>query len=112
MEKIGLLILAWSAISLFSIGLFPETVGDIHLMASISFFLSFPIGILAYSIGLYLSKHGKMLMYLGLIVLVASIIIWFYPWESIGVTGVAIPEFLSSLFGVLWLLTFSYKILR
>ena len=112
LKRIGLIILALSAISLFSIGLFPETAGDIHFIVSVSFFLSFPIGILVFSLGLYFYNGEKLLSIFGFIVPISSLIIWFYPWETVGVTGVAIPEFLSSLFGIIWLIIYSYRLYR
>ncbi len=112
-RKIGAVILFLSAIALFGIGLFPETAGEIHFYFSVAFFVLFPIGIFVFSIP-YVRKNenGRMLGFLAIGVFIASIIIWSFPWKSFGVTGVAIPEFLSSLCGAIWILAASFKLYK
>ncbi len=104
----GIIFLFLSGLCLMSIGLFPEQVEELHFAVSLGFFVSFPIGQLLLSLYLKYSRGHNILIVLGLVSFFGSLIIWSFPWESIGVTGVAIPEFLSSFIGVLWLLTLSY----
>ena len=108
--KIGSFILSIDSIALSLIGVFPETFGRIHLYVSIAFFVLFPIAYLIISISLFMYHREKLLGILAVIGAVASIIIWSFPWKSYGITGVAIPEFLSSLFGSLWVMTAAIKI--
>ena len=110
LDRVGALILIFAGISLFNIGLFPETAGHIHWQVSVMFFVSLPFGILFVSLGHI--KKDKALIITGIFVFIASLIIWSFPWASIGVTRVAIPEFLSSLCGVIWVELLTYKMLK
>jgi len=108
----GIIFLFISGLCLMSIGLFPEQVEELHFAVSLGFFVSFPIGQLLLSLYLKYSKGYNILLVLGLVSFIGAFIVWLFPWSNIGVTGVAIPEFLSSLLGVIWLLTLSYIRLR
>ena len=109
LEKTGFGILMMSSIFLSLIGVFPEQYGNIHLYVSIIFFLTFPIGILLISIDRRSKENDKMIFALGLIVFIGSFANWFFPWSRIGVTGLAIPELISSLLGTIWVVTYSAK---
>ena len=110
LERIGALILIFTGISLFNIGLFPETAGHIHWQVSVMFFVSLPFGIIFVSLASL--KKNRSILFTGIFVFVASLIIWTFPWSAYGVTRVAIPEFLSSLCGVIWVELLTFKILK
>jgi hypothetical membrane protein len=98
------------SIALMCIGIFPETAGRIHFYVSVAFFLLYPIASILF--GVHLLSHGKDRLFGVLSVVMAFIClaIWFLvPWRSMGVTGVAIPEFLSSLVGCVWMIYIAYK---
>ncbi len=109
LNKIGSLFLIVDAIALFCIGLFPETAGRIHYYVSVVFFVMFPFGFLFLSIGYILHKKDMTVAIVGFIGFVASAIIWSFPWNSYGITNVAIPEFISSLFVTAWVMLVAYK---
>jgi len=112
LSKIGAACLILDSIALFCIGLFPETAGIIHYYVSVMFFVMFPIAYLIISIAWFRDRRDIWLAMIALIGAIASIIIWSFPWRSFGITGVAIPEFLSSLFGSIWVVTMAIKLLR
>lgn len=112
LSRIGVIFLVIDSIALFSIGLFPETAGRIHFYVSVVFFVMFPLGLLILSVTLYLKKTHLWLAILALIGGIASIIIWSFPWESFGITGVAIPEFLSSLVASFWVVAMSIELYK
>jgi len=107
-EKIGNILFILSGIALFEIGFFPEHVKPWHYIFSVAFFVLFGFALLIVGIGFVISKHNLLLGIWGIITGIADAIIWLaVPWCSLGVTGVAIPEFLSSFFGVIWILLYS-----
>ena len=110
LERLGALILIFAGISLFNIGLFPETAGHIHWQVSVMFFVSLPFGVIFVSLANL--KKDKSILITGAFVFIASLIIWTFPWHSVGVTNVAIPELLSSLCGVIWVELVAYKIFK
>ncbi|MEQ9716170.1 MAG: DUF998 domain-containing protein [Candidatus Asgardarchaeum sp.] len=112
LSKIGSIFLILDSIALFGIGLFPETAGRIHFYVSVMFFVMFPLGYLVFSIAFLLRRNNFLLVVIALLGTVASIIIWSFPWSSLGITGVAIPEFLSSLIGSLWVIAMSIELYR
>jgi len=108
LSKIGASVLILDGIALFGIGLFPETTGTLHLYFSIAFFVLFPIGYIILSIAFYLKDYNRKLSFLALTGAILAIIIWATPWNSFGITGVAIPEFLSSLVCSAWVIAMSF----
>jgi len=111
-RRIGAAILVFSGIALFGIGLFPETYETIHLYFSIAFFVSFPFGIFALGLSYIRNKENLLLGILAVLFFVASGIIWAFPWKAYGITGVAIPEFLSSLCGTIYIIAISLELLK
>jgi len=110
--KASAVILFADSIALMCIGIFPETAGRIHFYVSVAFFLLYPIASILF--GVHLLSHGKDRLFGVLSVVMAFIClaIWFLvPWRSMGVTGVAIPEFLSSLVGCVWMIYIAYRYL-
>jgi len=112
LSKVGAIFLVLDSIALFAIGFFPETAGIIHFYVSVMFFVMFPLGYLIISVAFLLKKSNIWLAMLALIGAIASIIIWSFPWRSFGITGVAIPEFLSSLVGSIWIVAIALQLLR
>jgi len=108
-RKIGAFILLLSAISLTLIGVFPETAGKIHYYVSVAFFITFPFGMLIISTVDIIKREDLVLGIYGVIVFILCAVIWSLPWGMFGVTGVAIPEFLSSLTGSIWIVLFAMK---
>lgn len=111
-EKIGGVLIFLSGIALIGIGVFTEEIGDVHMFFAIMFFVLISFSLMVLGFGFILNKRDKKLGYGGIICGLFNIFIWAFPWGSIGIVGVAIPEFLSSLSGVLWIAMFSHKVIR
>ena len=112
-EKIGGILFILSGIALFGIGFFPEHVKPWHYIFSVAFFVLFGFALLIIGAGFLIAKRDMFLGVFGLIAGIADAIIWIaIPWRSLGVTGVAIPEFLSSLFGVIWIVIYSIRLVK
>ncbi|MEM1574812.1 MAG: DUF998 domain-containing protein [Nitrososphaerota archaeon] len=101
LSKIGIFLFLLTAISLSLIGIFPETAGKIHLYVSIMFFAFSPLSFIFLGISSILLKMKKY-GFFTIIIAILMIITWLIPWKSIGVYGVAIPEFISSIFASIW----------
>ena len=108
--KIGAIILGISGFFLFLIGVFPEQYGIIHYDVSVGFFVTFPIGMIILGIEHYIRWKDWILLIWGIVAFIGSMIIWILiPWKAYGITGVAIPEFTSSLIGTIWVAIQSIK---
>lgn len=111
--KFSAVILLIDSIALMGIGFFPETAGRIHFYFSVIFFLLYPISSLLFGLNLIMYKSNTFFGILSVIMTFLCFFIWFIiPWKSIGVTGVAIPEFLSSLLGCIWMVYIAYRYLK
>jgi hypothetical membrane protein len=88
--RVGGLMALLTAIALCAIGIFPETAGEIHLYASLAFFLLLPVSL--WLVGAALVQLGE--RRLGALVVIAGVValaVWALPWPA-----VAIPEIISS----------------
>lgn len=101
--KVGGVLLFLDAISLTFIGIFPENVFEWHFFFSVMFFSLLPISLMILTAEFYVNMKNTDLALISIILAVSIIIIWAAPWRNVGVTGVALPEFLSSLCGSIWL---------
>jgi hypothetical membrane protein len=108
LSKIGVSIFLLTAISLSLIGIFPETTGKIHLYVSIMFFTFSPLSFIFLGLALILSKLKDYGLF-TIIIAILMIITWLIPWKNIGIYGVAIQEFISSIFASIWAI---YTILK
>lgn len=96
----GAIIFVVGALSLFAIGLFPETAGRIHLYVSVSFFASAILSMLIIGVALVKVSErnlGLFSVFAGLFAAAVWIVFWSIPHD-----GVAIPEMLSSLATSAW----------
>lgn len=110
--KIGALILTLDAISLIGIGIFHEKYGRIHLYFSIAFFILYPIGSLIIGGKLALTRKNLKFGVISILTAIAAIATWTIPWKNFNITGVAIPEALSSLFASTWSIYTAIKHLK
>jgi len=102
-----------TSIFLIGIGLFPmDATPEAHWTSAVLFFVL--IGFTMLGFGLYYLYYREVLLgILGILGLVIDFVVWgIAPWESFGITGVAIPEILSVLVPMIWLIIFALKILR
>ncbi len=111
-SKIGAIILIFTALALFNIGVFPETTGKIHTYISVLFFILFPIGYFMLGLSSFKKRRNTRVPIIVMFSAFLAILIWFFPWKSFGIHGVAIPEFLSSLIGSIWLIYLGLKLYK
>lgn len=107
------IILLLSGIALFGIGYYPmDSFPKQHWDFSVAFFWLIGIGTLIFGV-YYLYRKTVVLGALGVIGFIVVLAVWvLIPWESLGITGVAIPEALSVLIPLLWIVLFSRKELK
>jgi len=108
--KIGALILMFDAISLLLVGAFPETVGTLHGVSAVLYFILFPIAYLLLGTHFIRNENNPNFGVLGYICSVVGLGIWFLPWKTLGVSGIAIPEFLASLANTIYIVVISLKL--
>jgi hypothetical membrane protein len=87
----GALAFLLTAAALCSVGIFPETAGDIHRYVSVVFFVLLVISL--WLVGAALVQLGE--RGLGLVIIIAGVVaatVWAYPWPA-----EAIPELVAAL---------------
>ena len=72
------------------------------------FFTFTPLSFIFLGLALILSKLKDYGLF-TIIIAILMIITWLIPWKNIGIYGVAIPEFISSIFASIWAI---YTILK
>lgn len=104
---IGTFTLALSTISLFAIGVFPESVRPIHFYVSFAFFALLAISLLLIGAALMQKPSQR---YLGLVTILAGFIVavvWSVPHQS-----PAIPEIIASLAASVWSVILGIKLFK
>jgi hypothetical membrane protein len=105
--RIGMPIFILDAAMLCAIGVFPETVGDIHLYVSVAFFVLLPISL--FLIGVAMMQGDSERKY-GLFTIIAGIVaatVWMFQWEA-----VAIPEIIAGLAVSVWSVVLGIKLFK
>jgi len=108
---IGTFIFALATISLFAIGVFPETAGHIHLYVSVAFFMLFPISL--FFIGTSMIKEssertlGFATILFGMFAVMSAA-----PIILASVDDVGVHELLAALSGSAWAIVFGIKLYR
>jgi hypothetical membrane protein len=109
--RIGASVLVLASLALAAIGVFPESVGSVHLFVSVAFFVLLPVSMLFISGAFWLTSQVRVAVFTLLVAFVAAA-----PWVLLFsvryVSGVAIPEFVSGLAGAVWAVVLSGKMLR
>ena len=98
---VGVFALILAAVSLFAIGLFPETAGDIHFYVSVSFFTFGTLSMLILGVALVRQSSGKSVGAFSILAGLFSAAVWIV-FLNLPHKGVAIPEMLSSLATSAW----------
>ncbi len=100
--RIGLIFYAIATMFLFLIGFYPESVGRIHFYVSFLFFILTPLSLIVTST--FLIKEYREIKF-GIITLLlafSSYIPWLFPWKAMNISGIAIPELLSTIPISIW----------
>ena len=109
--KIGALALATTGAALIGIGVFPENAVPYLYLFSVAFFVLLPIALLAIT-GAFAFKHQTKMALFTLLTAVATALPWILYSIVHYVSGVAIPEFASSVAGSVWIVVLSCKMLK
>ena len=99
-DKVGRIILLIAGVSLALVGVFPKNIKPFHAIFAWGFFILFPIGAILTSL-----KHkdaDKVYWYLAIISLITFLLVITFPWKTVNVTGLAIPELVASTPYVIW----------
>jgi len=108
---VGTFILLLADISLFAIGVFPETAGRVHTYVSVAFFMLFPISL--FFIGASMVKEtserilGFATVLFGMFAVVSAA-----PIVPVRVNDVGIHELLAALSGSAWSIVFGFELCR
>ncbi len=104
---VGVAFYILNTISLFMVGLFPETAGIIHYYVSVAFFVFVALTLMTFGVyNLTLSPRSIIMGTMLIILSVLAIVVWLFPWK-----GMAIPELISSLAISTWILITSIRML-
>ena len=109
--KAGSVIFGLACVALVCIGVFNEHYNPTHFYVSVAFFVLMPIALLILVPSFWLIRERK-LSILTLVLAVAAALPWALQFSIHYVSGVAVPEFASSLAGSLWAVVLSVKMLR
>jgi len=106
----GALVFVVGAVSLFAIGLFPETAGRIHFYVSVSFFAFAALSMIIIGVALVRASErnvGVFSVFAGLFAAAVWILFWSIPHR-----GVAVPELLSVLAASAWSVITGAKMIK
>ena len=109
--KIGTLSFVAACINLMGIGIFNENYDPTHYILSVTFFTLFPIAMLIL-VGAFWIEGKRKLSIFTLALALASATVWGLQLTIQYVSNVAIPEFVSGLFGAAWVMAVSYLMLK
>ncbi|MEX2689611.1 MAG: DUF998 domain-containing protein, partial [Candidatus Njordarchaeum guaymaensis] len=106
--RIGVLLLILNATSLMLVGVFPENVKFYHGLFALLYFMLFQVSFILLGFSL-VRNSDREFGYMFIIGAIFGLMLWFIPWRSMGIIGIAIPELLASLANTIPLLLFSIK---
>jgi hypothetical membrane protein len=109
--RIGVFIFVLAALAFMAIGVFSENAEPTHYYVSVTFFVLFPISMLVIGAAFLLTAKLKMGFFTFLAAIVAELV-WAIHWTIGFGSNVAIPEALSALSALIWLMVLGFKMLR
>jgi hypothetical membrane protein len=109
--RIGVFIFVLAALAFMAIGVFSENAEPTHYYVSVTFFVLFPISMLVIGATFLLTAKLKMGFFTFLAAIVAALL-WAIHWTIGFGSNVAIPEALSALSALIWLMVLGFKMLR
>jgi len=108
---IGTFVFLLADVSLFAIGVLPETAGRIHFYVSVAFFTLFPISLLFIGASMIKEETERTLGYATVLFgIFAAISI--VPLAILPLKDVAVHEFLAALSGAMWSIVFGIKLYK
>jgi hypothetical membrane protein len=109
--RIGVFISVLAALALVAIGTFPESVEPTHYYVSVAFFLFLLVSMLVIGATFLLTARVELGFFTFLAAIVAALV-WIMQWTIGFGSDVAIPETLSALSALIWLMVLGFKMLR
>jgi hypothetical membrane protein len=109
--KAGALTFAAATVALMAIGIFNEDFRPTHFIVSVLFFAILPIALWVITAGLYLKREIKLAAF-TVAASIAAATPWILYYTVHYVPNVAIPEFISSMAGSIWLVVICLKMLK
>ena len=109
--KVGESVFVLSCIALVGIGIFNESFSPYHYIFSVAFFVLFPIAMLIL-VGAFWIEGKRRISLFTLAMALAAAIVWVLQLTVHYVSNVAIPEFVSGLFGATWMMVVGYLMLK
>jgi hypothetical membrane protein len=109
--RVGTSILALDSLALIAVGIFPEKARPMHLYASVTFFVLFPLSMLFLAASFLLASNVSN----GLFTLSTAIFnaaVWLTQFSFRYAPGEAIPETLSALSASLWAVVIGFEMTR
>jgi hypothetical membrane protein len=109
--KVGATVFVLACIMLMAIGFFNENFKPTHYIVSVGFFVLMPISLFILTADFWLQGRRKLGIFTLAIALLAASV-WVLEFVFHYVSGVAIPEFVSSLAGAVWVSVMSYLMIE
>lgn len=109
--RTGALIFILDSLALTAIGIFPENMRPMHFYASVTFFMLFPLSMLAIGIAYVIGAHRKRALFTFSVAAFAAVI-WILEFLLRLVPGVAIPEALSAISASVWSMVHGVRMMR
>lgn len=109
--KIGAFIFILDSLAMTLIGVFPESVKPTHFQVSVAFFVLYPISMIVIGTAFMRMNRVRMGVFTFLTASVAAAV-WIIYYLTHFVSGVAIPETVSSLSASMWAIVLGRKMLE
>ncbi|MCL2135779.1 MAG: DUF998 domain-containing protein [Candidatus Bathyarchaeota archaeon] len=109
--KVGSMVFAVASVWLMCIGVFNESFWPVHFVVAVLFFITLPVALLILMAALYLQHETKLAIF-SLISSFIAAMPWILYFTMPYVSGVAVPETLSSAVGSIWIIVLSYQLLK
>ena len=107
LSRMGAFVFILDTLALSAIGVFPENVEPIHLLASVTFFALLPVSMFLLGAAFLRTSRMKLGFFTFAVAIVATIV-WIIPFGK----GVAIPETFSGLSASTWFVVLGFKMLK
>ena len=109
--RCGVTIFLLCTIALIAIGIFPENMNPMHILASVAFFGLFPISMCVLTSAYFMSGKRKSAIFTITVAAFAALV-WILESLFKYVPGVAIPETLSALSASSWAIVIGFILAR
>ena len=111
LSRVGAVVFVLACVSLIGIGVFNESFSPTHFFVSVAFFVLLPVSLLVFVGGFWFAGRRRAAIF-TLVVAFAAAVPWVLQFGIHYVSNVAVPEFVSSVAGTLWMVVLSFKMLK